>query len=353
MNNNKIGSFIQKLRKKKGLTQQELGNLLYVTDKAVSKWERGLSLPDITILSKLADILEVTVEDILNGEITKKKNIDIDKTIEEATKQIILNNKQKQKKIIIIISIIILLLVYTIFRNLHLGYTTKTINYHYQTSNNLEFNIGVPKISFMNKNRDYSYSYKNLRNHTVIEKEIKDYLKTLKYLTCNDTIYYYNELENYSIIEYNIKNNYLYTTISYSIINDDYCNHKKINKYQEKLGHLRKMYVMTTASSSETELKNKLYMTLIDGGDNPNKYEFKIELKVLYYDNQGNLITLEHSIGNYEIKEDKLIYYRKEIKEKSNNIKIPDISIFTLKYKYLLILDDNYLYKYADEIKLK
>ena len=41
MNNNKIGSFIQKLRKKKGLTQQELGNLLYVTDKAVSKWERG------------------------------------------------------------------------------------------------------------------------------------------------------------------------------------------------------------------------------------------------------------------------------------------------------------------------
>ena len=263
MNNNKIGSFIQKLRKKKGLTQQELGNLLYVTDKAVSKWERGLSLPDITILSKLADILEVTVEDILNGEITKKKNIDIDKTIEEVTKQIILNNKQKQKKIIIIIFIIILLLVYTIFRNLHLGYTTKTINYHYQTNNNLEFNIGVPKLSFMNKNRDYSYSYKNLRNHTVIEKEIKDYLKTLKYLTCNDTIYYYNELENYSIIEYNIKNNYLYTTTSYSIINDDYCNHKKINKYQEKLGHLRKMYVMTTASSSETELKNKLYMTLL------------------------------------------------------------------------------------------
>ena len=351
--NNNIGSFIKELRKQKGLTQQELGNLLYVTDKAVSKWERGLSLPDITILTKLADILEVTVEDILNGEITKKKNIDIDKKIEEETRKIVLNNKQKQKKNILIISIIILLLVYTIFRNIYLGYTTKTINYHYQTNNNLELNIGVPKLSFMKKNRDYSYSYKNLRKHTVVEKEIKDYLKTLKYLTCNDTIYYYNELENYSIIEYKVKNNYLYTTISYSIINDDYCNHKKINKYQEKLGHLRKLYVMTTASSSETKLKNKLFIMLTDGGDNPNKYEFIIELKVLYYDNQGNLITLEHSIGDYEIKEDKLIYYRKEIKEQSTNIKIPDISIFTLKYKYLLILDDNYLHKYANEIKLK
>ena len=81
--NNNIGSFIKELRKQKGLTQQELGNLLYVTDKAVSKWERGLSLPDITILTKLADILEVTIEDILNGEITKKKNIDIDKKIEQ------------------------------------------------------------------------------------------------------------------------------------------------------------------------------------------------------------------------------------------------------------------------------
>lgn len=353
MNNNKIGQFIQKLRKEKGLTQQELGNLLYVTDKAVSKWERGLSLPDITILSKLAETLEVTVEDILNGEINKKKNIDINKKIEEATRQIILNNKQKQKKIIILVSLIFLLLIYTIFRNINLGYTTKKINYHYQTRNNIELNIGIPRLSFMNKQRDYNYSYKNLRKHTVIEKEIKDYLKTLKYLTCSDTIYYYNESENYSIIEYNIKNNYLYTTISYSIINDDYCNHKKINNYQEKLGSLRKIYTMSSNSKQETELKNKLYITLVDGGNNPNKYEFKIELKIIYYDNKGKINILENSEGTYEIKDDKLIYYRKEIYEKSNNIKIPDISIFTIKYKYLLILDDNYLYKYTNEIKLK
>ena len=49
MDNNKIGKFIASVRKEKNLTQQELGNKLFVTDKAVSKWERGLSLPDISL----------------------------------------------------------------------------------------------------------------------------------------------------------------------------------------------------------------------------------------------------------------------------------------------------------------
>ena len=48
MDNNKIGKTIASLRKSQNLTQQELGDKLFVTDKAVSKWERGISLPDIT-----------------------------------------------------------------------------------------------------------------------------------------------------------------------------------------------------------------------------------------------------------------------------------------------------------------
>ena len=73
MDNNKIGKFIASLRKEKGLTQQELGDKLFVTDKAVSKWERGLSFPDITILEKLAFELNVDVSEILCGERGKKK----------------------------------------------------------------------------------------------------------------------------------------------------------------------------------------------------------------------------------------------------------------------------------------
>lgn len=81
MDINKIGKNIATLRKKKGLTQQELGDKLFVTDKAVSKWERGLSLPDISILEKLSDILDTYIYELL--QIENKKNIKIEKILEE------------------------------------------------------------------------------------------------------------------------------------------------------------------------------------------------------------------------------------------------------------------------------
>lgn len=68
MDNKKIGSFISELRKSRSLTQKELAEKLNLTDKAISKWERGLGYPDITIVSSLADILGVTVNELLNGE---------------------------------------------------------------------------------------------------------------------------------------------------------------------------------------------------------------------------------------------------------------------------------------------
>ncbi len=63
----KIGKHIQELRKIKGLTQTELGERLGVTFQAVSKWERGETLPDTAILPDLANILETTIDNILHG----------------------------------------------------------------------------------------------------------------------------------------------------------------------------------------------------------------------------------------------------------------------------------------------
>ena len=51
MDNEKFGKFIQKLRKEKNMTQKQLGEKLNITDKAISKWERGLSFPDISMLN--------------------------------------------------------------------------------------------------------------------------------------------------------------------------------------------------------------------------------------------------------------------------------------------------------------
>ncbi len=68
MNNEKMGQFISELRKQRQMTQKELAEKLNVSDKAVSKWERGLSYPDISLLSPLSNILGVTTTELLNGE---------------------------------------------------------------------------------------------------------------------------------------------------------------------------------------------------------------------------------------------------------------------------------------------
>lgn len=62
-----IGETIASLRKKNGMTQNELAEKMNVTDKAVSKWERDISCPDINTISKLADILNVSVEELLSA----------------------------------------------------------------------------------------------------------------------------------------------------------------------------------------------------------------------------------------------------------------------------------------------
>ena len=65
MDNQKFGRFIRDLRKKANMTQKELGEKLNVTDKAVSKWERDLACPDVSTLPKLAEIFDVSVDELM------------------------------------------------------------------------------------------------------------------------------------------------------------------------------------------------------------------------------------------------------------------------------------------------
>lgn len=67
MDAGKTGKFIAKKRKAMNMTQNELAKKLHITDKAVSKWERGLSFPDISILIPLAEILNISLYDLLKG----------------------------------------------------------------------------------------------------------------------------------------------------------------------------------------------------------------------------------------------------------------------------------------------
>ena len=120
MNLNKVSNFIKTKRKELGLTQEELAQKLFVTEKAISRWETGRGTPDISLLIPLAKILKVNVSELLNGE----------NDIEEVIKYDELNKKFKfnfQFKIIILFYILSILtfLIYLRFEydpNIELNY---------------------------------------------------------------------------------------------------------------------------------------------------------------------------------------------------------------------------------------
>ena len=88
----KIGKFIAKRRKEKNLTQSQLAELLYVTDRAVSKWECGRSLPDSSIMLQLCEVLGITVNELLTGEELEMENYN-----EQAEKNLVEMTKQKEE----------------------------------------------------------------------------------------------------------------------------------------------------------------------------------------------------------------------------------------------------------------
>lgn len=77
----KFGRFVAQRRKELGLTQQELAERLFLSNKAVSKWETGQSLPDIALLEPLAQCLEVSVAELLRGERIEERPLEPEETV--------------------------------------------------------------------------------------------------------------------------------------------------------------------------------------------------------------------------------------------------------------------------------
>lgn len=85
----KIGKFIAECRKNNGLTQMQLAEKLNITDRAVSKWENGRSLPDSSIMLELCKELKISVNDLLSGEVVSVNNYDenLEKNLLEMVKE--------------------------------------------------------------------------------------------------------------------------------------------------------------------------------------------------------------------------------------------------------------------------
>lgn len=99
----KIGKFIAECRKKNGLTQMQLAEKLNITDRAISKWENGKSLPDSSIMLELCEVLGITVNDLLSGEVvTMNDNKNSEKLLLEMVKE-----KEKSDERLLAIEIVI------------------------------------------------------------------------------------------------------------------------------------------------------------------------------------------------------------------------------------------------------
>lgn len=80
MDQKKIGSFLKELRKEKQLTQEQLAEILGVTNRSISRWENGVNMPDFDLVIEIANYYDVSIEEILDGE---RKNEMIDKKTEQ------------------------------------------------------------------------------------------------------------------------------------------------------------------------------------------------------------------------------------------------------------------------------
>ena len=99
MNQDKIGKFILELRKEKNMTQQELADKIGVTDRAISKWENGRGLPDLSLMKPLCDELGISINELISGEKIDKKEYQ-DKFEENVLNTINYSQKQIRKTLI-------------------------------------------------------------------------------------------------------------------------------------------------------------------------------------------------------------------------------------------------------------
>jgi DNA-binding XRE family transcriptional regulator len=232
MNQVKIGNFIKTLRKEKKLTQKELADYLGITDRAISKWERGLGCPDVSLLEDLSKYLGVSILELLKGErLEDKQNCnqkDLLKLINWSKENIIQNIQTISNYVtIFIIATICLIILITNIKSIL--FTTKKYDFSNDYLNDLN-DIPVSKtcnelIEELNNkieqilNNQGTYSNEDYSN-------MKTYMNTLKATLqeqandtyCNQTNYTFQDLVGFylkhqNLITYPLDNKKLYPII--------------------------------------------------------------------------------------------------------------------------------------------
>ena len=166
MNQEKIGKFVAELRKEKKMTQEELAEKMGVTDKSISRWENGKTMPDLSMIPILAEILDVEISELLNGrKMTKEELIIMRDTLNNV---IDYNNSEKKNKAmklnILFASGLFLILIGTLNNQFDILYEVIKNNHISQGLTGAIYGLGIgfELIAFYNNNHNITLKQKKL-----------------------------------------------------------------------------------------------------------------------------------------------------------------------------------------------
>lgn len=246
MNQEKMGRLIAECRKKLHLTQAQVGEKLGVTDKTVSKWEQGINAPNISLLNSLSELLNISTNELLNGEKNNEnesiKSVDIPKVV----KYYVGIDKKKSKRNMAIITIILTLVFLTIISLLILHnnydncfvYKIETIDDGLKVDGVLALTSEQDILSINSIKNISRYDFDNemvlAYEYTLVSKDtdiymigsIEDYLEENNIITLNNLLssisFYISENSGYDLLLNNelINNNELAIKVKYVDINN-------------------------------------------------------------------------------------------------------------------------------------
>ncbi len=229
MNQEKIGKYIAKKRKEKNMTQEEVASKLNITYKAISRWENGHGLPDISLMQPLCEILDITINELLNGK---------DANTQEGILDYMKYQNKKNNKLLLIILLSLTIFIISILSLFFINnYKSIKVYKLYGESENFEYKNGLfIKSNINNILREGSLIIKNtnIKKENIKKITLKCEDETI-ISTNNINNYYnniniekngYNELFNKKII--NRINNW-YIEIIYINNNEQYSESIKLN----------------------------------------------------------------------------------------------------------------------------
>lgn len=284
MNQIKIGKYLSKKRKEKGLTQVEMAKIIGVTDRAISNWENGRRIPDVSLFNNICEALDITVNELINGEDISKDKV-ISKNNESLIK-VLKNNKNNKRRFIYVLGISIVFVFTLIFWSYKSIYPKidiysiildaddpdkgfKTIK-KFTYDNRDYYYYGITGVSLCDVNGKCYELESSLKHGQTSLTKINEYLDsqvnlgntTSEFLYDGGTTIYGNERYQIAICKTLDDNKDIYIGLDDMInnLNGKYC-----GRSENKDKSFKRTYYVSSASISDDKEFSKVHLVQSDG----------------------------------------------------------------------------------------